>query len=327
VEAGGATLTLGTIPDGTYLRRTGSTIVGTTVAAGGGIAAIAAGTGTVTAGVAVLGDANGISFGLNAGTITASATGAGAGLGVSAGTQSQATGTLVLSNSNNVTFGMNGSTITASALPGKPSMIYFQNFTARTFYVLSTSAMTRRVYFFPLRPQGVILEDMTLSTLNLLMQAMFAGWSTKAFTHQMDIGLYTLNNSTQLTLINSASFTWGSDAGNANYSSLYDGPRFLGYLSSMWSSTPVVSRGGHYWVGLLMQSQSGFVGLYSLFGTSMLDTAGYGSIGISNTLSTKLNVPFFGISITTTTALPVSAANSQVSPGGNMIIPFMMGRG
>lgn len=64
----------------------------------------------------VFSNLNGVTFGLNAGTITASVAGAAAGIAaVSAGTQSKTSGTLIFSNSNNITFGMSGSnTITAS---------------------------------------------------------------------------------------------------------------------------------------------------------------------------------------------------------------------
>lgn len=65
----------------------------------------------------VFSDSNGVSFGLNAGTMTASvAPGGGGGVGISAGTQSAGTGTVLFQNSHNISFGMSGSSrITGSA--------------------------------------------------------------------------------------------------------------------------------------------------------------------------------------------------------------------
>jgi hypothetical protein len=87
---------------------------------GGGITNIRVSAGTTSNLLSALtfSDANGVSFGLNASTITASVAGGGGGLtniNVSAGTTSQNLSNLVFSNSNNVSFGLNGSTITATA--------------------------------------------------------------------------------------------------------------------------------------------------------------------------------------------------------------------
>lgn len=77
---------------------------------------ISAGTTKASASEVVFSNSNGVTFGVNGQTITASvATGAGGGgVAISAAGSSQDTGTIVFSNSNNVSFGMNGSTVTAS---------------------------------------------------------------------------------------------------------------------------------------------------------------------------------------------------------------------
>lgn len=82
------------------------------------ITAISAGTTLVSIGQVVLSNSNGVSFGMNGGTITATVQpGAAAGIAaIQAGTQTQTSGTNVLSNSNGISFGMSGSSqITASA--------------------------------------------------------------------------------------------------------------------------------------------------------------------------------------------------------------------
>jgi len=78
---------------------------------GAGGAAISAGTQSQNTGTVVFSNSNGISFGLNNGTLTATVTpGAAAGVAAaSAGTQNQTSGTLNFVNSNGITIGMSGS--------------------------------------------------------------------------------------------------------------------------------------------------------------------------------------------------------------------------
>ena len=85
-------------------------------AAGGGGAAISAAGGSQSSGTVVFSNSNGVSFGYNAGTITATVTpGAAAGVAaVAAGTQTQTSGTVQFSNGSGVTFGLNAGTLTAS---------------------------------------------------------------------------------------------------------------------------------------------------------------------------------------------------------------------
>ena len=78
------------------------------------LSAISAGTTLVSSGTVVFSNSNGVSFGVNGQTITATVITSG--MGLSAGTQSVSTGTVIFSNSNNVSFGMAGSqTVTATA--------------------------------------------------------------------------------------------------------------------------------------------------------------------------------------------------------------------
>lgn len=85
--------------------------------------AMSAGTASVSAGTVAFSDSNGISFGLNGSTVTASHNGLTSQSvqtqsnvqGISAGTQAGRTGDIVFSNSNGITFGMsNSSVVTAS---------------------------------------------------------------------------------------------------------------------------------------------------------------------------------------------------------------------
>lgn len=78
------------------------------------ITAISAGTTLASNGAVILSNSNGISFGANGNTITASYTQSVGPAAISAGTTLGSSGTIVFSNSNAISFGMNGNTVTAS---------------------------------------------------------------------------------------------------------------------------------------------------------------------------------------------------------------------
>jgi len=110
-ESGGPTaLSVGAIPDGSVLARSGAGLTGVPQRP-----AVAAGTQTGSTGTVVFSNSNGVSFGMAGNVVTASVVPPAQSLSVSAGTSSAAVGQVVLSNSNNLSFGLNGSTITGSA--------------------------------------------------------------------------------------------------------------------------------------------------------------------------------------------------------------------
>jgi hypothetical protein len=83
------------------------------IISGAMVAALSAGTRS-DSGTIVFGNANGVTFGLNAGTLTASAAAGGGGGSVSAGTTKATLGEVVFGNANGLTFGVNGQTVTGS---------------------------------------------------------------------------------------------------------------------------------------------------------------------------------------------------------------------
>lgn len=95
-----------------YYRFGGAWILFTGAGGGGGVA-ISAGTTQATSGTVSFANSNGLSFGLNAQTLTAQF-----GYAVSAGTTNTTGSALSFSNSPTVTFGLNGNTVTASAAGG-----------------------------------------------------------------------------------------------------------------------------------------------------------------------------------------------------------------
>jgi hypothetical protein len=80
-----------------------------------GVLALSAGTAQASSGTVVFSNSNGVSFGLNGQTLTASAVGgAGGGVAISGGTTQITSGTALFSNANGVSFGVDGQTVTAS---------------------------------------------------------------------------------------------------------------------------------------------------------------------------------------------------------------------
>lgn len=99
-----------------------------------GLDAVSAGTTLANSGTVQFVNSNGVSFGMDNGSITASVSAVGGGAALSAGTQSVNTGTVVFSNSNGISFGMSGSSqITASyTVPSTAGLISNVNISAGT---------------------------------------------------------------------------------------------------------------------------------------------------------------------------------------------------
>lgn len=136
--------------------------------------------GTQTAGTAqtiFFSNANGVSFGLDNGTMTASAVGgAGGGIAAAAGTQTATSGTVAFANSNGITFGMSGSSqITAShnGLTTTPTLDAVQAPVADATWLMNT----RQVQF----QWGVNASAFSTATNRLgLMELDIAGAFTQA---------------------------------------------------------------------------------------------------------------------------------------------------
>jgi hypothetical protein len=86
---------------------------------------LSAGTTSNLASAFTFSNGSGVSFGLNAGTITASVATSLTNINVSAGTTSNNLSAVTFSNSNGISFGLNGSVLTASYVPGAGASINF----------------------------------------------------------------------------------------------------------------------------------------------------------------------------------------------------------
>lgn len=268
------------------------------------------------------GASNGLTFYTTNGSIVASYTDAGAGGGVnfSAGTTSNNLNAITFSNANGVSFGLNGSTMTASVNAGgaAPTLVYWDNIDESpqaTIALTGKAHQQNSVMIFPLNPGKPFDGNMTVSSmmLNISMSASTATGSA-ANTTRYAFGLYQLSASSNLSLINSWSTSFGNVAATNN-STLTAGIRWLVMASSNFSGQMAMSQGGDYY-GALMISSAGSSGQsYSVLGQYAYMTASHsGSMGVNVASATSRGFhPFLGVYSATTSVPPASIGMNQIN--------------
>lgn len=194
----------------------------------------------------------------------------------------------------------------------QPGMLtaWANNFAGQTATMMATS--DGRLLMFPLSPmQGAFPGKITASTMLFGFSGSPGGiTSPSVASFFASVGLYSLANSTQLSLINSASTLIATTA--SQLQALVQGPRQLQFVSSQWSVPPVLSE-APYWVGLHCQSSGVSFSLWHSGGPFM-DSRFSGHIGVGNTDSSASR-PFPGLGVFSTTfssGMPGSVAFSQL---------------
>ncbi|KAF0243549.1 MAG: hypothetical protein FD180_3274 [Planctomycetota bacterium] len=167
---------------------------------------------------------------------------------------------------------------------------------------------------FPLCPaEGVFPGVMTAQSFRVCAFGLAtATASSVRHTLSVNVAIYTLANSTQLALMNSASTSLGSSVNNTQMSALYNGPRQIQFVSSQWSRTPAFS-GTQYWVGLQFLSNSTVLPVF-VSGFRWMGTQFSGHVGVGNTNSSGSR-PFPGLGVFSasfSSALPSTVAFSQL---------------
>lgn len=290
----------------------------------------------ISSGTLTLAGGNNITISQNGNAVTISG-GAGGGafsagisnLGNTSGMSGTVANQIVLAGGNNVTLSQstdaNGATVSVvgAAGGGNPQHSFYQNLvpqnSAQPYTTLAIPFKSMLVQ--PLSPiEGYGFPgDMTISTLMMNMSgsqtatSAASAWSS-SFSSSVSFGVYWLANSSQLTLVNSASTSWSAPANSQN-STIWAGPRFLTFHSSQWSTTPVLSYGERYWYGVIHNSSN-----FSNMGPSWLgqyvgaSTQRSGTIGVSQAVNTSQGmVPFLGIYSASLSSMPGSIANSQIN--------------
>lgn len=215
-----------------------------------------------------------------------------------------------------------GSDASGASISAGLEISYFDNMGAGTNATAAQGVQAyapRSVVLQPLTPYNEVFPGvMTVSTMMLNMSwASFTNTnsaaSTGAYSSSFQVGVYTMVNSTQLTLINSANSSFTKAAASAN-STLYSGagPRWVTFDQSLWSSTPVFTP-GRYWFGVNMNTSSNSIPGSSvgqwMFGTNQR----FGTFGSSNVTATSMkHFPFLGVLSNSTSGMPGSIAASAV---------------
>jgi hypothetical protein len=285
---------------------------------------ISAGTTSANLSAVTFSNSNGISFGLNAGTVTASVNSTATGIAVAAGTQTATSGTVVFSNSNNVTFGMSGSTrvtasynfnVSAGTTSNNLNAVTFSNSNGISFGMNGSTVTAQNGGISSWSVAGGPSTALTggqntlffeaiqipycLTATNLLFLASITNHSSNVSGgFSLSAALYSLNASTlSLASSGSTNITWTSGAAlssntGINYQqmslnswAITPGP----YLLAWWISTQGSATVSYYGPAQQPSISSGQVAAMSnlmLDGYSQATTNGLpSSFGLSNTAS------------------------------------------
>lgn len=170
---------------------------------------------------------------------------------------------------------------------------------------------------FPIQPHGNAFPgDITASTMAFALSYNFTNTSgnpTAVWSSSYRVGVYTINGST-LSLLNSASGTWGNTAATSNASTLFQGARLLTVHSSQWSSAPVFTQGGRYYMAIQFLSAATTTNLSVMqAGVHMTTMSGIVASPASTGTQMRPFGAFQGLFNATTNAVPGSIAESQLT--------------
>lgn len=170
----------------------------------------------------------------------------------------------------------------------------------------------------PLAADGDFIDGVLAA--NTVAVAVSYNWTatsvSQVFSSTMRIGLYTRTGST-LSLLNSASVTFGATAAATGNSASFQGVRYITIASSQWSAPPILLPTARYFVALQLLSHVTTTSM-SLMQAATVATAFsrtmYGA-GAPNATH-QPHAPFRGVFNATTTAVPATIQASQVTGSG-----------
>lgn len=262
-------------------------------------------------------------------------------LGNTSGTSGTASNQLVLAGGDNITLsqstGAGGNTVTISAAAGggaDVTLSRYQNMDRGTTAALAfpyNSVFMQRLN----QENDLFAGHITANTMlfNLSGSASTGASSTQtlaAHTLSMSIGIYQPVSSanTVLTLINSASTSFGSNATMSAYPYYY-GNRWASIHSSQWSSTPSFDQNGDYVFAMLVRS-SGTSTAFSFIGQNYMNSQQRsGFFGVSTT-SGNTSMPhgnyWNALYSVSSSALPTVISGNQVNRNNAtaIFIPHLM---
>lgn len=231
-------------------------------------------------------------------------------------------------NSNGVTFGVQSNEaaagerrvdVTASVAAGGSANLWrnFLNVTASQ--AININSASGSLFVSPLGFGEPFPANMTIRSLDLLVSGNGSTQTNSSYGVTFRGALYTLANSTQLSLVNSFSFSSsGQSTASANRNSSVNGIRWMVISSGHWSSAPVLSAGVNYWFAL-NQGSGGinvFTNVVFQTGPNMNVGANYaGTVGqASSTAMSSRFAPFVGHFATSTP--PSTLGTAGLACGG-----------
>ncbi|TAK89695.1 hypothetical protein EPO04_01150 [Patescibacteria group bacterium] len=282
----------------------------------------------VSSGTLTLAGGNNITLSQNGNAVTVSGAAGGgvafsagiSNIGNTSGTSGTVSNQLILAGGNNVTLsqstGAGGNTISISAGAGGGStqtMNYYQNMDRGTSASLATAAGTLMLQRLN-QENDLFAANLTANTILLNMTANMTATSlSSSHTVSASIGIYS-NFSTHISLINSASTTWAVGAATSN-TALYNGPRWLSFVSSQWSSAPNFVQDSDYVFGVIFRSSNYAPPLSYMGQNYMHSNQRSGSMGVSAATNASMAQGNYwnAMYTATTSALPAAISASQVN--------------
>lgn len=255
---------------------------------------------TVSISAPNLGAGNAFSAGISTQGNTAGTTGL-----VSQQIQFVGTNDIVLSQS------VNGNSATLSVGRSAPTLQAWLRGIASVNVIQVTNGSQ---YVFPLdRHFNPFQGDMTVNTMGVFLSWNLTATSvSQQLSSSIFVGLYTLTGST-LSLLNSASATFGNPTANNSNTSRWHGKRMVTVASGDWSSQPVLKAGSVYWMGLQFSTHVTVGTTASLMACgSGVDTNFSNVHGQATNNSQRPYGPFYGMQNATTNAVPSSLTQNNV---------------
>ncbi|HEX4662476.1 MAG TPA: hypothetical protein VH144_02585 [Candidatus Saccharimonadales bacterium] len=230
------------------------------------------------------------------------------------GAVSISTGTIFLSDANGVSLGLNGQTLTASI---GNTLDFYQNMDRGTSASLGVPYATNAATLMLQRLNQENDEFAAYITANTVLLNMTANMTatslSTAHTVTAYVGVYA-NNTSVLNLLNSASSSWALGAATGNTAS-YNGPRWISFVSSQWSSQPAFSQGAEYVFGVFFRASS-YAPPLSFFGQNYMNAnqrSGYMGTSIATNATMAQGDYWNAMYTAATTAFPAAISASQVN--------------
>lgn len=257
--------------------------------------------------------------------------------GVLSGSQNQ----YLFAGGNNITLSQslvsNSVTLTISGLPpGAQSMAFWQNMGVNgsaTDAMAQTGITYNQLHVFQLDiGNNIFAGNMTVKTLLMDVTGTIAT-SVPSYTLSAYFGIYTINASTALSLLYSASVSIGTSgsspgATSFNHQSLFNGKRYLTMDGTLFTGISGFAFSQALYYGAILYRSSSSSASLSMYG-AILGESGQrsGTLGAASVTNTYIGaMPYMGVFSTTTAGLPSSIASQALRKTANadIFIPHIM---